>query len=858
MNDADDAGMKPAEAGGRRGLVARVAELLTASPARSVVFRGPAGIGKTYVAQAVLNRLATIAPRPAIRRVTGGEAQRHLDFGALMHFLDLDAPPVSAEFELVQRLRRGLVEQATPTVVCIDDVGMLDRKSAAVIESVLRSGDVTVLVTERTTSRGERDGDHHLTGVLAELAEPIIVEPLAGVALEGLVVEMAGLGEVGSVRRVAAMSDGNPLAVRELIASARANHSIVERDGLWHLGDFVPSGRSLEGLVESHLRRLSPYEWDLLRTIAIAGAVPRSVLARIDVEALERLERSGLVGADPCELLHPLYAEVIRGQLVGEETRRLCAKLASGVGPDDGVDPARLGSWMLDSHVEIDDSVARRGAAVAVGRWENRLARDLIEAIDSPTVADLVQLVWAHANGADLAGALDIAERAVSAATSETERVDAGLARAELWCLQLGRSDEGYIALGELRAGLTQPEQMARVDGATALYLRMTGKGPLAAEPTATAVGADITSDSARLPGLIADAFGHVFNGAFDAAGPVISQGYEVAERLQQPHNVVRIAIVDALRHLLAGQLNLAGDLIDRSLRSADISSVRPAHAAWLGLASQLAALRGDLERARLRSHEAARAADHVNDIGAGGFVRGEYRAVLAEIGFDAEIDPAESPIGRARAELRLVDDDVVDERAAELTRSALNAGYVLWAPWIAMEAVRRGPAALSAALVIETAQPLDGAIMAGFVAHASGSLSRDIDQVASAVDSFLRCDATALALDALLTEIDIAIEVSADHLEIRRHVLAARSLANRFTPHPPPRLGARIAQASEVVDMPSDRQLEIARLVATGLSSKDVAAELIVSARTVDNHLAAVYRKFGIASRAELAELPL
>lgn len=72
-------------------------------------------------------------------------------------------------------------------------------------------------------------------------------------------------------------------------------------------------GQSLEGLVESHLRRLSQYEWDLLRTIAIAGALSRKILTRLDVEALERLERSNLVGRNPCKLLHPLYREVIRG-----------------------------------------------------------------------------------------------------------------------------------------------------------------------------------------------------------------------------------------------------------------------------------------------------------------------------------------------------------------------------------------------------------------------------------------------------------------------------------------------------------------------------------------------------------------
>jgi DNA-binding CsgD family transcriptional regulator len=55
---------------------------------------------------------------------------------------------------------------------------------------------------------------------------------------------------------------------------------------------------------------------------------------------------------------------------------------------------------------------------------------------------------------------------------------------------------------------------------------------------------------------------------------------------------------------------------------------------------------------------------------------------------------------------------------------------------------------------------------------------------------------------------------------------------------------------------MPSERQFEIASLVAQGRASKEVAAQLIVSARTVDNHLAAVYRKLGLSGREELAEL--
>jgi DNA-binding NarL/FixJ family response regulator len=49
-------------------------------------------------------------------------------------------------------------------------------------------------------------------------------------------------------------------------------------------------------------------------------------------------------------------------------------------------------------------------------------------------------------------------------------------------------------------------------------------------------------------------------------------------------------------------------------------------------------------------------------------------------------------------------------------------------------------------------------------------------------------------------------------------------------------------------------REREVARLAATGLSSRDIAAELSVSPRTVDTHLSRIYRKLDLASRTALA----
>jgi DNA-binding CsgD family transcriptional regulator len=49
-----------------------------------------------------------------------------------------------------------------------------------------------------------------------------------------------------------------------------------------------------------------------------------------------------------------------------------------------------------------------------------------------------------------------------------------------------------------------------------------------------------------------------------------------------------------------------------------------------------------------------------------------------------------------------------------------------------------------------------------------------------------------------------------------------------------------------------TERERQVVALVAGGLTNSDIAAELVVSARTVDHHVAAILRKLGVPSRAE------
>ncbi|HEX2297357.1 MAG TPA: helix-turn-helix transcriptional regulator, partial [Pseudonocardiaceae bacterium] len=64
---------------------------------------------------------------------------------------------------------------------------------------------------------------------------------------------------------------------------------------------------------------------------------------------------------------------------------------------------------------------------------------------------------------------------------------------------------------------------------------------------------------------------------------------------------------------------------------------------------------------------------------------------------------------------------------------------------------------------------------------------------------------------------------------------------------------------ALEAITTPSpltERERDIARLAATGLTSKAIAERLHLSVRTVDNYLGRIFTKLGATKRSELANL--
>ncbi|WP_208896924.1 helix-turn-helix transcriptional regulator [Streptomyces incarnatus] len=101
-----------------------------------------------------------------------------------------------------------------------------------------------------------------------------------------------------------------------------------------------------------------------------------------------------------------------------------------------------------------------------------------------------------------------------------------------------------------------------------------------------------------------------------------------------------------------------------------------------------------------------------------------------------------------------------------------------------------------------------------------------------------------------------------AEQLTARTGRRALRDEATRLVRHidvPAPREAAsgRRAASREAADRLTGlttREREVAEIAATGKRTRDIAAHLRLSPRTVDVHLSRIYRKLGVTSRAELA----
>jgi DNA-binding CsgD family transcriptional regulator len=345
---------------GREDELLNFRRLLLDTGSRGLVLAGASGVGKTRTATECLAIARGEAGcHPA--RASGHQASAELPFGALAHLLPEVDRGQEATLEdrggLLRRLASALVGQAGKRrlVLLVDDAHLLDDPSAALLYQLAVSSPAFILATVRAGETAPdaivalwKDGlldRRDLVGLRSQ-----VIEELLSAALGGRV-------DPQTTMTLAARCEGNVLFLRELVLGGLADESLRMENGMWRLVQPLrPSNRLVE-LVGARLRGLAREERELLELVSFGEPLGQVELQTLgDLSVAEGLERKGLLtvelhqGRMQVRLGHPVYGDVIRTGLPRLRVQSMARALAESVessGVLRGEDLLRIGSWRL-------------------------------------------------------------------------------------------------------------------------------------------------------------------------------------------------------------------------------------------------------------------------------------------------------------------------------------------------------------------------------------------------------------------------------------------------------------------------------------------------------------------------------
>jgi DNA-binding NarL/FixJ family response regulator len=857
---------------GRQEELVLIAQAMRDQHVGGLVLAGPAGVGKSRLGLEVLTHADPASY--VTRRAVATQATQPLPFGALAPLLPAELPPASDRVNLLRLAAEALTAAAGQRrlVLAVDDAHLLDELSAALLHQLIREAVAFVLAILRS---GEPAPEPVAALWRNRLVERVDLAELLRPDVEQVLVEYLG-GPVDGVTktRLWQASAGNTLLLRELVTAGHQAGVLQRVEGVWRWqGPWVLAPRLIE-LIHQRLGQLEPNERDVLESLALAEPIGPDLLSRLtSAEALEAVEAKGLCWAEPMgkrvlvHLVHPLYGEVLRAGMPVLRARRRQRQLAEVVeqtGARRADDRLRVATWRLASGSTVSPKVL---LAAAMRAWAlldldltERLAR---EAFQAGAKLEASKVLWPLLMiQGRIEEALDLLAPLDDAATNDQERAKLAVARAYLYW-GYDPLDAHLRVIDEALAELANPVARAELQALqAAMYAHACQFEP------ATQLADDLLH-RANLPGSLlcyahfTKAMTLLFHGqtAKAAAGfdqAIAAHGSAVETPWIDP--VILLWRCQAL--LLHGELNAA------------VATTEAAYQRGLGSGSAMltgmACLgRGQVCRARGQLQQSLRW------LREGVAVMQKERAFLSQL--LGELAHASAQFGdHAAAEAALTEADALRRHNFLV--------YHLWLdlarPWVTAAGGNR-PAAVQQALQVATKlraanAPVYEAVAlhdaarlgaGGRVVERLGELAQDSESIlirtyATHALALTHHDGPELeqvsaeleAIGALLLAAEAAAEASHAYRAAGRADSTRRAAAKAAT------LAAQCEGAAtpalltlQTPDL-TPRELEIARLAAAGLTNEDIADRLVVSVRTVHNHLHHVYSKLGVRRRTELA----
>ncbi len=800
---------------------------------------GRAGIGKTRLAVELIRR-EDIGSRH-VERLLASPATSGFSLAALAPVgvpQGVDPGNLAAVLSWylgVWRSREGL---SGPPIVWVDDVQYLDGLSAMVLRHAAVHGCIQLLATHRTT---EPLGDD----IHALMTEGAVSEiPLAPLQeADGRELAEAVVGRsltADEAHEIAGRGAGYPLYIRELSESIRDHRS---------------TETSLEALVGRRFAELTPAVRRCAAKIAFAEPLPIEVL-RGEREHLRELETRGLVQAvaDVVRLDHPMFGEMLRASHASEEAE-LFTELAA---TDAEIDVVTRADWAVRSGRPPDRRLAMQAASDALARSDGAAALRFLAGVDE---ADR-QLLQGQAQilVGDLEAGLAALER-VRNTGGPIERVEAAATLARILGLMVGQFDVAHQIVTEadgddLAVAERQSLALAR------MWLFAFGPGAHKDDELAEAISL-VRGDmepSVEAHGLALGVAGVLYLAGDGLAAVEMIRRFRAIETEVEiaPDAAAQAQSIEAWFFAYYGRFRDAASAMARTLAWCEDIAQMEGVSLLAGSAGFVAAASGDVRKGiglASRGVEAAKPVDFVR-FGELARLTLEGNRVLAGLPVDrGDVDPRPTSIPAPQngyVELML------SSRARLLLAERESAVDALDRAEVFEKLLTGRKAAIAGLLLVETvssdwtSDELERAVL-----HLVGGSTDGVAGVARDVAAArLAGDASALLrLGRVLESMPLPMAATRSYGDAIRLGLAADARATAV---------AGIVRCRRMwtggfmwwlddLTLPSARQLEIGDRVLAGASASDVAADLVLSTRTVENHLYRLTKAVGASGVDDL-----
>lgn len=772
----------------------------------------------------------------------------------------------------------SLYAAQSPVILALEDVHWIDSASADVLVHLSRGISAMralLLVSFRPAEAREDERAQHLLAQLSRNATlSLSLRPLSQTDAMVLIDDIAGTALAMDVRRsICKLADGNPLLLIEFAKVAAENPDALRGS--------LPL--SLKALVADRLARFDAGDVDVLRVAAIMGEFDPRMLGEIAgmeerrvIATLRKARDASIVGEQrmkgaPFVFRHALIRHAITDDLLAFETQQLHARIAERL---------ELEEPGTQLHLRLAHHYYHAGVREK-SRHYNELSA--AESLKMYAYGDAVQLFERAIDDRPLDEATQPLFMQLSEAYSGAQRpASASEISKMLFEFALQRNDQRAIA-GVGFAYARQRYQVFDDDGAIAIMRRACEAVDRREHPAAAfnllATHAWYFSQLRRIDEALA---------ALNEAEPLREHG--------EPEGLVRFYEASAVRKVHAGEglayrddleaaLEIAKTLdpgfyslrLDTAIAIAMASNIddmefakRQCEKLWdladslplsmvagsLAMSAYSTYLRGDVERAKALIAKAIPVAEESPllsfSIACTGIpialhtgdpllLRRCARPRLLENAFGANTPNVFGPVAAAVA-AQLRSQGRQDEARALVTQAVRRLPHAANNIPLIVECARCGAAdALNLGLELLSALREESrSANAGFHLASAYAATGDIRR------------ANALRAAEIFSEISWVV-FAAEALEVAGETQKALQMYKgcRFTADAD-RLES--TQAVRTGSGLSKREYEVAALVAEGRSNRSIAENLSLSERTIENHIASIFAKLSLRSRAEIA----